>query len=134
MGSGSEYEIVKKEILANDASNRIKLLGQLDNPYPIIKKSKILIMTSRWEGLPMVALEALSLGTPIIATPTDGLKDIITNGENGYLANSDEEICSHILDALIPKNHDKLSHGARMAFSRFNNYTEYLHKIRAIYG
>ena len=134
VGSGSEYEIVKKEILANDASNRIKLLGQLDNPYPIIKKSKILIMTSRWEGLPMVALEALSLGTPIIATPTDGLKDIITNGENGYLANSDEEICSHILDALIPKNHDKLSHGARMAFSRFNNYTEYLHKIRAIYG
>ena len=55
-----------------------------------------MLMTSRWEGLPMSALEAMALGTPIISTPVDGIKRIIQNGKEGFLAEDD----SHLIDAV----------------------------------
>ncbi|MFR2721860.1 MAG: glycosyltransferase [Thomasclavelia ramosa] len=50
-------------------------------------KSKLMIMTSRTEGTPMSALESLTLGKPIVSTPTDGLNELITNNINGFLSN-----------------------------------------------
>ena len=50
-----------------------------------------IILTSRIEGLPLVVLEALSLGLPILSTPVGGIPDIIKNGENGFLTNSDDK-------------------------------------------
>ena len=42
--------------------------GFVSNPYPIIRNSKCLVLTSRWEGQPIVILEALSLGVPFLTT------------------------------------------------------------------
>lgn len=56
-------------------------------PWKEIAKLKptALIMTSNFEGLPMVSLEALSYGVPCILANFDGAGDVITNGLNGYL-------------------------------------------------
>jgi len=44
------------------------------------------------EGLSSFALEALSCGVPLIATPTGGLSDVVRPGENGYLVSTPEEL------------------------------------------
>lgn len=45
----------------------------------------LLIICSRYEGLPMTALEAMGRGIPVISTPVGNLKKLITHGENGWI-------------------------------------------------
>ncbi len=65
--------------------DRIKLAGHKSNPYPYIKNADLLVMSSRKEGYPNVVLEALTLGTPVIATNVVDWSGVIKNGCNGYI-------------------------------------------------
>ena len=48
----------------------------------------------------MCALEAMALGVPIVSTPTDGLKELIQDGENGFLSDDDEVLAERIEEIL----------------------------------
>lgn len=107
IGTGELAGEIEKEIKALHVENNIDMLGFCTNPYKIMKSAKVLLMTSRWEGLPMCALEAMALGVPIVSTPTDGLKELIENGENGFLSEDDqvlqEKCCSILTNASLHK-------------------------------
>tara|TARA_R110000868_G_scaffold341794_3_gene602619 strand:+ start:4283 stop:5374 length:1092 start_codon:yes stop_codon:yes gene_type:complete len=64
----------------------VHLLGFVCNPYKYISKSKYFVLTSKFEGFPMVLIEALACETPVIAfdCPT-GPKEIIQQEINGLL-------------------------------------------------
>lgn len=49
------------------------------------KDADVLIMPSRWEGLPMVALEAFSMGVPLFASNCESLSEIVVDNEDGFL-------------------------------------------------
>ncbi len=70
----------------NDLNNNIKFIDFQKNPYPFIKHSDILILSSKYEGLPNVLLEAITLKKFVISTncPT-GPREILSNGKGGYL-------------------------------------------------
>lgn len=63
-------------------------LGPKDNIADYMNNADALILTSRHEGLPIVILEALSLGLPVISTPVGGVPDVIRHGVNGLLSKS----------------------------------------------
>jgi amylovoran biosynthesis glycosyltransferase AmsD len=63
----------------------VELHPATSDPYAAIRGGACLIMPSRYEGLPMVALEALSIGRPILASDVDGLRELILPGVNGLL-------------------------------------------------
>jgi len=67
---------------------RIKFLGEKINIYDYLYFTDALCMTSNYEGLGIVALEAFSLGKPVISTPSGGPNELIINGINGYLSES----------------------------------------------
>ena len=86
LGDGPNKIDLEKQIHNLGMHNRIKLLGFLSNPYPLIFKSNALLISSRWEGFPNVALESLILGTPVIATEeSGGLIDIAKKVDRNYL-------------------------------------------------
>ena len=62
----------------------------------MLQDAKCMLMTSRWEGLPMSALEAMALGVPLVCTPTDGLNALITEGETGFLRRNEQELAACI--------------------------------------
>lgn len=67
VGDGEDREFLKRLINATETQNSIIMTGYQRNPYPYMKASRFLVNTSFTEGLPVIAMEALSLGIPMIA-------------------------------------------------------------------
>ncbi len=65
--------------------NKVILAGWRNDVPQIMRIFDIFVLTSLWEGLPRVIPEALISGKPVIATAVDGNKEIIKDGESGYL-------------------------------------------------
>lgn len=66
-------------------SDSVFMPGYVDNPYPLLKNATAFVLSSRYEGFPAVVFEALSLGTPVVATACGGPAEILSDGENGIL-------------------------------------------------
>jgi glycosyltransferase involved in cell wall biosynthesis len=61
-------------------------MGFVQNPYPFMSHASLLVLPSRWEGLPTVLVEALYLDTPIIASDCPGgSREILKDGLYGRL-------------------------------------------------
>lgn len=67
VGDGPDRDYIRRIVNALDAQDSVILAGYQSNPYPYMKQSKFLVSSSFTEGLPVIAMEALSLGTPMVA-------------------------------------------------------------------
>ena len=103
IGTGDLEDVTHKEAERLELESNVTFLGFQSNPYKILHDSKLMIMTSLWEGTPMCVLEAMSLGVPVVSTPTDGVKIVVDNGKTGYLSNDDKEIVNYC-KAIINNN------------------------------
>lgn len=64
----------------------VSLPGFVDNPYAYMRRASLYVLSSRWEGLPTVLIEALYCGRPIVATDCpSGPKEILADGRYGAL-------------------------------------------------
>lgn len=112
----------------------VQFLGFRSNPARMIRDSKAVVLTSRWEGTPMCALEAMCLGTPVVSTPTDGMKDITQNGVNGYLSDDDAVLAECLLKLINDAQHRKaLGQKAQADFARMNDEQAYNDTIYSCY-
>lgn len=68
------------------SEKNIYFLGEKGNVGDYVSCSDALCVSSIQEGLPLVVLEAMSVGKPILSTPVGGIPDIIDNGIHGYLS------------------------------------------------
>jgi len=88
VGKGSEKINLQNYINSNSLSSIVKLTGYKKNVYPFIKWSDVFILSSKYEGLPNVLLEALSLNKLVISSKcSTGPKEILMNGKAGILFN-----------------------------------------------
>ena len=85
LGSGPDVNSLKEYIKENKLEEKITLFGWVKNPWSILKNKGIdgLILTSRFEGLPMVLLEAMSYGIPCIVSDFEGFDDVLKPKVNG---------------------------------------------------
>lgn len=133
VGSGSDEAMVKKMIGDLNLQNNIKMFGFCSNPYKIVSLSKMMILTSRYEGLPMCVLEAISLGKPIISTPTDGLVEII-DSSIGYLTNDDSKMVNKIVFLLNNESElNRIGKNVLIKSSKLNNLKSYKNELIKIY-
>lgn len=103
-GNGPRYEDVKEEIAAAGLEDRIVLLGDQPNPYPMMKRADLVMNVSHHEAAPMVFFESLALGTPVFATKTSSAEEMLSDGENAFLCeNSSEGIASALSDLIEHK-------------------------------
>ena len=83
-GEGIEKEKISKYIIDNKLKDKVKLVGFVQT-NEFLREIDILVLASYSEAFPLILLEGLSSGIPIIATNVDGIPEIIENGYNGYL-------------------------------------------------
>jgi glycosyltransferase involved in cell wall biosynthesis len=84
-GDGILRPAVMKEVSRLGLNGKIKFLGWQDDIAGLMSKIDILLLTSRWEGLPVVILEALAAGIPVVATNAGGIPELIVSGINGFI-------------------------------------------------
>ena len=86
IGRGVLKSQLQKYILDNKLSRFVKIVNFVENPYPFIKQSDLFVLTSKYEGLPNVLLEALTLKKFIISSSCHtGPREILLNGKGGLL-------------------------------------------------
>lgn len=138
IGTGDLEDVIKKIIQEKHLDRNIDYLGFQSNPYGILKRAKMMIMTSRWEGTPMCALEAMALGIPIVSTPTDGLKELIKQGSTGFLEENDAAIrdrCIRIIsDDKVRENFSKATMVRSKEIMNLNDYRNQLAKVYKEYS
>ncbi len=117
VGKGNNLNNLKNYIIENKLEKIVKLTGYLNNPYIYIKKSKILILTSRFEGLPNILIEAQFLKKYIISTdcPT-GPKEILLNGKAGDLIKIGDSVKLAYLINNYYNNKKKISKKIKLGF------------------
>lgn len=134
IGDGDLKELLNKMIIENKLEQNVFLLGFMNNPYKILQQSKILILTSRFEGTPMVALEAMALGVPIVSTYTDGMIDIIQEGKNGFLCRTNDDFVGNINKTIYNSKNLKILKKKTVEQSkRINGIEKYKAEIAKIY-
>lgn len=133
VGVGEFSQYVKEYIENNNLIN-ICYEGYKNNPLKIIKDSKVMIMTSRFEGIPMVALEAMALGIPIVSTPVDGMLDLINNGYNGYITDDNRLFIEYVINIVENKSmQDQMSTNAVTMFKNTCDEDKYFEVVKRGY-
>lgn len=134
VGSGIQLEEIKSLAGEYGILNNIDFKGFMPNPYKVLCGSKVMIMTSDWEGTPMVALEAMALGIPIISTPTDGMNDVVKNGYNGFLSFDERELSHYIIQVVTdPDLREKMSKHQMAESDKMNDISQYKERIMEVY-
>ena len=84
-GTGDEYEKIKENIEKLGLMRRIKMPGFSDHMVENMLESSCYLLSSRWEGMPMVILEALEVGLPVIAYDISAMIPLVDNGIEGII-------------------------------------------------
>lgn len=86
LGDGHLRSELEALALKLGVGDRVSFLGFRKNPFVYMHEADIFVLSSLWEGFANVIVEAMSMGTPVVATDCPyGPGEIITNGENGLL-------------------------------------------------
>lgn len=114
LGSGDEEE--HEKMLARDLGiqSKVKFIGNTENVRDYLISSDVYVMTSKFEGLTIAGIEAMACGLPSILYNSPGLRDLITNNDNGFLIEPDhkliaEKICEYINSSKLLKEKSELS-------------------------
>ena len=88
LGEGALRPVLEEQIKRLGLEKSVYLAGMRSNPFPALQRCQCFVLSSNHEGQPMVLLEALALGKPIIATDIDGNRGVLANGYGELVENS----------------------------------------------
>jgi glycosyltransferase involved in cell wall biosynthesis len=116
-GDGPLRDIIERYLDEGSSNDKVKRTGWIphDELPDYLNKLKLLIVPSYTESGPLIALEAISCGTPVLATLVGSIPSIIRDGETGFILenNSPECIAKNIIRVLNYPDLNKITKNAR---------------------
>lgn len=116
LGTGEEKQLLEALAEALDIADDVHLLGFQANPWAYLKRADVFVLSSRWEGCPLVIAETMACGTPVVATDCDyGPRELIQHGANGVLIPPENSgaLAEAVLEILAsPEKAERLSQKA----------------------
>ena len=101
-----------------------------------ITQATIVVVPSRYDGLPFLPLEAMAIGKPVVGTRVDGVRDVIIDGETGFLVDPDNDkaMAEKIIMLLDnPALRQRMGQAGRKRVEEHFNIAKNIRKIEAVY-
>jgi len=123
IGDGELMGELRNLSIELSVGKKILFLGLKDNVYPFLRDADIFCLSSDYEGLPMVLIEAMGTGLPIVSTNVGGVSDLINDGYNGFLCScSDDDLCEKLrIVAGSLETRKKIGKAALKTVERFSS-------------
>lgn len=110
LGEGRQRQELETLVAQLDLTREVSLPGFVDNPFAYMARASVFVLSSRWEGLPGVLIQAMACGCPVVSTDCPGgSREILDDGRYGALipvgddAALADAICA-TLDSPLPPN------------------------------
>jgi glycosyltransferase involved in cell wall biosynthesis len=86
-GEGPDLDDVRREATGRGLDGRVRFVGPLgrDDVLALFRAADASLLSSSWENFPHAVVEALAVGTPVVATEVGGVPELVRDGENGLL-------------------------------------------------
>lgn len=84
-GTDEDSFIANARSLSGNNFKKIQFLGSRSDVEALLEKSTLFVLSSRFEGLPISIIEAMSKGLPVLASAVGGVPELVSHGVNGYL-------------------------------------------------
>ena len=120
LGDGLLREELEKYVHEKKLEDYVHLEGNVDNVEQYFARADVFVLSSNYEGLPLVILEAMAAGLPIISTNVGGVKDIVT--DNGILV---EPNCQEALSKAIMSLADDVKLRLQMGRRSYDNVQQF---------
>jgi glycosyltransferase involved in cell wall biosynthesis len=122
-----------------DLSHYVRIMkwGVERDAAKFIQSCDIYLLTSHFEGLPFTILEAMASGVPVVATDVEGTRDVITDGENGFLVedNDVEGLVGKITELIEnARIREKLACSAQKTIVERFDLSKNIRKIEEVYA
>jgi len=98
VGGGKYLDLVRKKAAAFDLP--VRFTGFLDNPSRELGKADIFVYYSTHDNFPVTILEAMASGLPVLTCEVGAVREIISDGSEGYVSRTDEEYADNLCRLL----------------------------------
>ncbi len=122
----SQLEVLVKEL---GLKNQVSLPGFVNNPFAYMAQADLFVLSSAWEGLPTVLIEAMAVGTSVISTNCpSGPEEILEQGKYGQLVpvGDVEKLAEAMVKTLQNPQSPEILQRRAMGFSMENSVNQYL--------
>jgi glycosyltransferase involved in cell wall biosynthesis len=136
VGSGPLLEQVRLQARALRSID-VQFLGDRSDVPELLSRSDIVVLASRFEGLPISIIEAMRAGLPVVATDVGGVSELVHDGVTGYLVPpSDVEALRSKIETLIksPELRKKMGSAGRERFRERFAEAAMLQRTLEVYG
>ncbi len=85
---------LKKQLVEDAANAQVRISGWVDRDslWREMYGADVLVMTSLWEGMPLVLVDAQTIGLPAVVTDVVGCRDVVQDGVTGFVCQDDQEL------------------------------------------
>ena len=107
LGEGEDRRMLEGLIAELGLTHDVQIMGFVPNPYPYFQAASLFVLSSLWEGLPTVLLEAMAFGLPIVSTDCpSGPDEILAGGRLGALVPTEnpDALARAMIVALSPES------------------------------
>ncbi|MEO3812790.1 glycosyltransferase [Sphaerisporangium sp. B11E5] len=113
-GGGPLLDRVARAVRRRGLTERVRVLGPVPRARRLVAAADLLVLSSHYEGLPVVVMEALAAGVPVVSTRVGGVPELVVSGRNGVLTEpgSAGALAAGVLSAMDPAEHAALRSGA----------------------
>jgi glycosyltransferase involved in cell wall biosynthesis len=132
-GDGPERWVLERQAAELNLTGVVDFVGWVspDKVPELINAATIVIIPSRWEGLPLVALEAASMARPIVATQISGLSEIVLHQQTGLLVDPEDTVGLAGAIALLLIHPEQAAQMGRAGRSRVQELFSWEHCVDA---
>jgi len=137
IGDGRERDFLESRVRDSDYSADISLMGYQANPFPLMKRASVFVLSSSWEGFGNVLIEAMATGTPVVSTDCPhGPREILMDGRYGPLVamNAPADLAEAITKTLENPLSEEILRERASTFSIQSSAENYLKLFGLIRG